>query len=70
MNKSTLNFWILFAVSIIISALVISIFIKVLKAAIFVILVLFLAPIIYFVLKMALPGAKGKSEDDKLKSRP
>ncbi|WP_255345433.1 hypothetical protein [Pontibacter sp. BAB1700] len=43
---------------------------KVLKAVLFVILVLVLAPIIYIVLKLILPGAKGKSEDDKLKSRP
>jgi hypothetical protein len=70
MNKSTLNFWILFVVSIILSALIISIFVKVLKAALFVILVLVLAPIIYIVLKLLLPGAKGKTEDDKLKSRP
>jgi hypothetical protein len=70
MNKSTLNFWILFTVSIILSALIISIFIKVLKVALFVILVLVLAPIIYIVLKLLLPGARGKSEDDKLKSRP
>ena len=70
MNKSTLNFWILFAVSIILSVLVISIFVKVLKAALFIILVLVLAPIIYVALKLILPGAKGKSEDDKLKSRP
>ena len=70
MNKSTLNFWILFAVSIILSVLVISIFVKVLKAALFIILVLVLAPIIYVALKLVLPGAKGKSEDDKLKSRP
>jgi hypothetical protein len=70
MNKSALNFWILFSVSIILSVLVISIFIKVLKAALFIILVLLLSPIIYLVLKLVLPGAKGKSEDDKLKSRP
>jgi uncharacterized Tic20 family protein len=70
MNKKTLNFWILFVVSIILSVLIISLFIKVLKAAIFMILVLILAPIIYIVLKLVLPGAKGKSEDDKLKSRP
>jgi uncharacterized Tic20 family protein len=70
MNKSTLNFWILLVVSIILSALIISIFIKVLKAALFIILVLVLAPIIFIVLKLVLPGAKGKTEDDKLKSRP
>ncbi|MDO6390473.1 hypothetical protein Q4E40_10080 [Pontibacter sp. BT731] len=70
MNKSKLNFWILFIVSIIISALVVSIFIKVLKIALFAILVLVLAPIVYILLKLLLPGAKGKSEDDKLKSRP
>ncbi|MBD1398128.1 hypothetical protein H9Q13_13215 [Pontibacter sp. JH31] len=70
MSKSTLNFWILFAVSIILSVLVISIFVKVLKAALFIILVLVLAPIIYVALKLILPGAKGKSEDDKLKFRP
>ncbi|MCP2042693.1 hypothetical protein [Pontibacter sp. HSC-36F09] len=70
MNKSTLNFWILFIVSIIISVLIISVFVKVLKIALFVILVLVLAPIVYIVLKLLLPGARGKSEDDKLKSRP
>ncbi|GGG08282.1 hypothetical protein [Pontibacter amylolyticus] len=70
MNKSTLNFWILFIVSIIISALVLSIFVKMLKIALFAILVLVLAPIVYILLKLLLPGARGKSEDDKLKSRP
>lgn len=70
MNKSTLNFWILFIVSIIISALVLSIFVKMLKIALFAILVLVLAPIVYILLKLLLPGARGKSEDDKLKPRP
>jgi hypothetical protein len=69
MNKSALNFWILFIVSLVISILVISLFVKVLKAALFVILVLVLAPIIYILLRLVLPGSKGKSEGDKLKTR-
>ncbi|WP_026236148.1 hypothetical protein [Pontibacter roseus] len=71
MSKSTINFWILFTVSLILSVLVISIFVKVLKAALFIILVLVLAPIIYIVLKQVMPGTKGeqKDEGDKLKTR-
>ncbi|QCR23798.1 hypothetical protein [Pontibacter sp. SGAir0037] len=67
MNKSTLNFWLLFIISLVISALAVSVFIKVLKLIIYVILVLALAPVVYLLLKLILPGRKTK--DDKLKTR-
>ncbi|WP_242926495.1 hypothetical protein [Pontibacter vulgaris] len=68
MSKSTLNFWILFAVSLILSAIVIAVFFKILKAVLFLILILALAPVIYILLKLIMPGKK-TGEGDKLKTR-
>jgi zinc transporter ZupT len=69
MKKSTLNSWLILGISLVISALIISIFVKVLKAVLFVILVLALAPIIYLLIKSILPGKKPTDDDDKLKTR-
>ncbi|WP_114777441.1 hypothetical protein [Botryobacter ruber] len=68
MKKSTLNFWLLFLVSVILSAIAISFFAKALKLVLYVILVLALSPIVYILLKLIFPGRK-KSDDDKLKKR-
>lgn len=69
MKKSTLNSWLILGISLIISAIIISFFIKMLKAALFVILVLALAPVVYFLLKRILPGRNSTNDDDKLKTR-
>ena len=67
MSKQSINFWILFVVSIAISAILISVFVKALKIILTVILVLALAPIVFFVLRLLIPTKK--SENDKLKRR-
>jgi hypothetical protein len=69
MSKSTLNFWILFAVSLILSTIAISLFFKMIKLVLFVILVLALAPVIYIVLRLVFPGKKPGDGGDKLKTR-
>lgn len=69
MNKSTLNFWIFFAISLILSAVAISVFFKVIKVVIFLLLLLALAPVIYILLKLVFPGKKPGEEGDKLKTR-
>lgn len=69
MKKTTLNSWLILGISLIISAIIISFFVKMLKAALFVILVLALAPVIYFILKRILPGRKPTDDNDKLKTR-
>lgn len=66
-NKSTLHFWLLFIISIVLSVIVISLFVKALKIIFYVIIVLALAPVIYLMLRLALPGKKSK--EDKLKTR-
>lgn len=71
MTKDNIRFGVILAASLLLSALAISLFLKVLKVAIFVILVLALAPVVYFILqlilRLLLPGSKRKS--DKLKMR-
>ncbi|WP_187264006.1 hypothetical protein [Pontibacter beigongshangensis] len=67
MNKGTIQFWLLFIVSIILSVIAISLFFKALKLIIYVILVMALAPIIYLILRLLLP--RRKSDTDKLKKR-
>ncbi len=67
MSKSTVNFWLLFIFSIVLTVIVISLFVKALKVIFYVMIVLALAPIIYLVLRLALPGRKSKQ--DKLKTR-
>ncbi|WP_299759093.1 hypothetical protein [uncultured Pontibacter sp.] len=67
MSKKTINFWILFSVSVILSAIAISLFFKALKVILIVILTLALAPIIYFMLRLIFPVKRDK--DDKLRKR-
>lgn len=67
MSRQTINFWILFSVSIILSALAITLFFKALKIILIVILTLALAPIIYLLLRMIFPIKK--REEDKLRER-
>lgn len=69
MKKSTIQFWLLFGVSIILSAVIISFFVEMLKVVLYAILVLALAPIIYAILRLLVPGKKSTDDDDKLKTR-
>lgn len=67
MSRQTINFWILFSVSVILSALAITLFFKALKVILIVILTLALVPIIYLVLRMFFPIKK--RDEDKLRER-
>lgn len=69
MKKSPANFWLLFGISIIISAVIISFFVKMLKVVLAVILILALSPIVYMILKLILPGKNSTDDNDKLKTR-
>jgi len=63
MTKHNIKGWALFIDSILLSATIISLLLKVIKVAIFVILVLALAPVIYFILRLVLPGKKRNSDE-------
>ncbi|ARS36763.1 hypothetical protein [Pontibacter actiniarum] len=67
MSKHTINFWLLFILSVAISAIIISVFVKALKIILMVVLVLALTPIVYFVLRLIFPTRK--SDSDKLRKR-
>lgn len=67
MSRQTINFWILFSVSVILSALAITLFFKALKVILIVILTLALAPIIYLILRLIFPIKK--RDEDKLRER-
>ncbi|TPE45317.1 hypothetical protein [Pontibacter mangrovi] len=67
MRKQTINFWILFAVSVILSAIAISLFFKALKIILMVILTLALAPIVYLILRLIFPTKR--HDEDKLRER-
>lgn len=69
MNTKALNFWALFLVSILLAMLVISLFYKIMKAVIFLLLVLILSPIIYLVLRRMVRPRIIKEKDGKLKER-
>lgn len=69
MNTKALNFWALFLVSILLAMLAISLFYKIMKAIIFLLLVLILSPIIYLVLRRMVRPRIIKEKDDKLKVR-
>ncbi len=69
MTRQTINFWVLFTVSIILAALLVSVFVKALKFILMLILVLALAPIIYFLLKLILPGSKNTKDQDEIQKR-
>ncbi|ALI98546.1 hypothetical protein [Rufibacter tibetensis] len=66
-SKQTVQFWLLLVASILLSAMVISLFLHVMKVMIYLLLVLLLAPMIYLTLKNSLPQFRGS--DTKLKSR-
>ncbi|GAB3538797.1 hypothetical protein GCM10027443_34490 [Pontibacter brevis] len=68
MDKRTFYFWLLFIASIAISAVIISVFVKALKMILTVILILALAPVIFYILKRLLMPDR-KEESDKLKKR-
>ncbi|MCC9138762.1 hypothetical protein ACFSKU_03560 [Pontibacter silvestris] len=63
MRKGTLNFWILLAVSVILSAIIIALFIKVLKLILYVILVLALVPVVYITLRLLFPDHKPGNDE-------
>lgn len=63
MAKHNIKRWAVFGVSILLSAIIISLLLTVIKAVIFVILVLALAPVIYFILQLILPGKKRDSDE-------
>ncbi|GAB3193998.1 zinc transporter ZupT [Pontibacter aydingkolensis] len=67
MKKDNIRFRLLFILSIVISAIAISFFLKALKIVLYIILVLAFAPIVYIILRSIIPGRK--NEDDKLKTR-
>jgi len=67
MNKTALNFWILFTVSLLLSVLVISVFLKALKMILMVVLILALTPVIFIILRLIFPIRKDGS--DKLRKR-
>ncbi|MDX5481524.1 MAG: hypothetical protein LPK07_07555 [Hymenobacteraceae bacterium] len=67
MSKTALNFWILFTVSVILSAIIISVFLKALKIILMIVLILALTPIIFMALRLLFPIRKNNS--DKLKKR-
>lgn len=69
MKKSTINFWLIFGLSILIAAAIIPFVVEALKVVLYLVLVLALAPIIYLILKLILPGKKPTDDDDKLKTR-
>ncbi|WP_192822114.1 hypothetical protein [Rufibacter sp. LB8] len=66
-SKSSLQFWLLLAASVVLSAMVISLFLKVVKVMIYLLLVLVLVPIIYLALKKAV--ATFRNPNTKLKTR-
>lgn len=67
MTKDKLRFWLIFILSVAISAVAIAFFVKALKIVLYLILVLALTPIIYIILRSIIPGRKNDS--DKLKTR-
>jgi hypothetical protein len=69
MSRQTINFWVLFVISVILSVIVISVFVKALKFVLMALLVLALTPVIYLVLRLIIPGHKTIDENDKLKKR-
>ena len=69
MSRQTINFWVLFTISVILSAIVISVFVKALKFVLMALLVLALSPVIYLILRLIIPGQKTIDENDKLKKR-
>ncbi|WP_169728001.1 hypothetical protein [Adhaeribacter aquaticus] len=69
MTKKSVTFWILLVASLFIATLLISITLKIMKAAFYLLLLTVVTPIIYFLLKSLLSSGKQNSNSDKLKSR-
>ncbi|MGV3538905.1 MAG: hypothetical protein ACO1OQ_03790 [Rufibacter sp.] len=66
-SKRSLQFWLLLAASVLLSAIAISLFLKVVKVMIYLLLVLLLVPVIYLALKRTFSNFH--DPDTKLKSR-
>ncbi|MFB9863419.1 hypothetical protein EFA69_11120 [Rufibacter immobilis] len=66
-SKRSLQFWLLLAASVLLSAMVISLFLEIMKVMVYLLLVLLLVPLVYLLLKRSLPFLRGS--DAKLKSR-
>ncbi|AMM51236.1 hypothetical protein TH61_08680 [Rufibacter sp. DG15C] len=68
-SKSSLQFWLLIIASVLLSALVISLFLKVVKVMLYLLFVLLLVPFIYLLLKRTLAQGFAKDRFTKLKTR-
>ncbi|MBA9078278.1 MULTISPECIES: hypothetical protein [Rufibacter] len=66
-SKSSLQFWLLLIASILLSAMVISLFLKIVKVMIYLLLVLLLVPVVYLTLKRTFSNFQ--SPRTKLKTR-
>ncbi|RNI25985.1 hypothetical protein [Rufibacter latericius] len=66
-SNHSIQFWLLLVASILLSAMVISLFSESMKAMIYLLFVLLLVPVIYLSLKRSLPFFK--NQDSKLKTR-
>ncbi|AKQ46685.1 hypothetical protein TH63_15330 [Rufibacter radiotolerans] len=66
-SKQTVQFWLLLTASILLAAMVISLFLSVMKVMIYLLLVLLLVPFIYLALKRSLHLFRGPAT--KLKTR-
>jgi len=66
-SKSSLQFWLLLVASVLLATMVISLFLQVLKAMMYLLLVLLLVPVIYLFLQKTVYSFR--NSDTKLKSR-
>jgi len=69
MIQKSAKFWILLVISLFLATLVISVVLKIIKAAFFLLLLLIITPIIYIILKNFFTSGKNPNRSDKLKSR-
>ncbi|WP_345165672.1 hypothetical protein [Nibribacter koreensis] len=68
-NKSSIQFWLLIIASVLLSALVISLFLKAIKVMLYLLFILMLVPFIYFFLKRTLTQGFSRDRFTKLKTR-
>ncbi|QHL88563.1 hypothetical protein GU926_14425 [Nibribacter ruber] len=68
-SKSSIQFWFLIIASVLLSALVISLFLKVVKVMLYLLFVLLLVPVIYLFLKRTLTQGFSRDRFTKLKTR-
>lgn len=66
-SKRSVQFWLLLIASVLLSAMVISLFLKIVKVMIYLLLVLLLVPVVYLALKRAFSSFHDSSA--KLKTR-